>query len=514
MRSTNPFAVLRLPSNASVAEIRSAAQRAVAMARLTGGEPGRNLRDVQEAADALRDPLVRFEAGLLWPGLGPAATALLRDHPDFADLASDASRDRSSAVERLCSGESGVGADHIRASFAILRARGLLEAEISTGGKPDASRASRMAKAGEVLAAGLAGCKRVFGSPEFWLAQRMRARELADPRLDTARIDRYRDEAWSIAVRPFIEIAQESLRRRDADACRALTSALSAQGPTGSRQPNPLEELYTPVCARIEAGIAPLKARLARASPHPEGWFAGILRDFSSDIQPDVELLIRVGDLPGTAEERARDEAAGFLRSLSIRSANEVDDYETAERAIDVALRLGHSSSVRKRLEEDKGTISKLAADARRLAGVKAHMDRFRRAIRAKDLREAVAALDAALKVEFGPARAELLTLRKTASSGLATELFNEGVELANRGEVVAARARMQEALKYETVASERKIIEQGLNSIGFGGGLARTGSSSGCAVLLAAGLCSLVTLPVAAVWLLAWGVHAIGALR
>ena len=58
------------------------------------------------------------------------------------------------------------------------------------------------------------------------MAQRMRAKELDDPRLGVGELREYRARAMEVSLGRFGFRAQEALKRRDGVTCRAITQAL------------------------------------------------------------------------------------------------------------------------------------------------------------------------------------------------------------------------------------------------------------------------------------------------
>ena len=191
MDSKNPFAILRLPSNASVSEIRAAGQLARIKLRLADPESANAgmLKLVELAIDQLQKPVENFKAGIEWPALGPEAAKILKTHPLFDDVVTNPMKNRTEAIEMLMAGESDLDKDHIRGVFLFIQAHDIFTVHFSsTSSQSNASKTWKpkidLEQASHSFSQGFACWMRATQSPKFWLGQRLRARDLNDPRLN------------------------------------------------------------------------------------------------------------------------------------------------------------------------------------------------------------------------------------------------------------------------------------------------------------------------------------------
>ena len=463
MDNRNPFLVLGLPSNATTAEIREVGQRALMRARLLVDEDAESLHAIQDAVEALRDPVVRFHAGVEWPAVGPRAAELLRTHPERLNLRDNPEAARADVVKLLCDGESQAGASHIRGVFLLLRAYAIVAMHSQQRTPAKGSIAPPIGIVKDLLSDGIDAWGTAIASTEFWMTQRLRARELDDPRLSPNEVRLCQERAMDLALGRFAKLAQDALKRRDAQTCRTITDGLMRYAAKQPAVSNVLADVYGPLSGRVAIAIDGLSKTLENTKGKTAAPYEALLDKYKSDIGADIDLMLAVGDLPGTNEERARDGAAGFLRRVAIKAANEADAYSTSKRALSYAARAVSSQSIRKQIGEDMATIAELAVNSERAAKTKPYTDRLHEALARQDLLAALIAIDALLPLENAESRNQLAELRTRVSSGVATELFNSAMALSRSGNPSAAVAALKQALTYETVPAERAIIESAL---------------------------------------------------
>ena len=395
MNPNNPFAILRLAANATASEIKSAGQLALAKLRL--GDPGNSarIREVEYAIEQLRDPVIRFKKGLEWPSLGPSAAKLLATDETFATLTSDPGKDRSSVTNDLMNGESAICKDHISAVFLLLRANAFFTRAMPVGiSSNQMSSTLSMASVSEFFSTALEQWVRATSSREFWMAQRLRAKEINDPRVNADLITSCEREAFAISTRGFAAMASNALLLRNAEVCNAIVKGIKSSGADGSNINGVLSEIYKPLCSRIESAIETLQTKLKSTKSKSVIIYSGLLDEYVRDIQPDVALLLIVGDLPGTTEERCRDSAAQFLRSLSVESANNAEAYEIAKKAMQLARQIADSSQIQNTLTGDTEQLNKIAEASemsKRMAPLNAQLHA---ALERNDLKSAIGVID------------------------------------------------------------------------------------------------------------------------
>ncbi len=366
MNPNNPFAVLRLPANATAAEIKSAGQLALAKLRLGDAGNVAAIRAVESAVEQLRDPVIRFKMGLEWPSLGPAAAKFLATDDAFGDLVSNWAKDRTQAIKNLIERESRVGQQHTCAVLHLSRARELFARAL----KPAVS--SREGEPTKYLAAASVLFPKAMSlwvaatvSPEFWMAQRLRAKEINDPRVDAELCSTCQRESLRIAAQSFAALASESLLARDAPVCTSLIAGIRGCGADSHDTDRILAEIYEPHARKVTDAIQRVNTELEAVAGRNANAYRQILARYQSEIEPDMNLMLTIGDLPGTAEERARDAAGAFLKLLSVKAANDAKAYEVSRDGIVLAIKVAHSEALRKSLNEDLSTVTELLAGSR-----------------------------------------------------------------------------------------------------------------------------------------------------
>lgn len=469
MDRQNPFLILRLPSNATSAEIKRAGQVALASARLQAGDASGDasrLRDVTAAVDALRDPINRFERGLEWPSLGPVATAILRDDPGFADLCSNPTKDRSADLDRMLKVESVTDQLHCRSVFLLLRAQALVEGAVNAAARGDRRSESELIEGSALIVRGLAQWSTVIRAPEFWIAQRLRARELADPRLDPTFITSAQASASTRAIELFTALVQSALRARDHAACRLLIDALRSCESDRETVDAALAKVYEPTCARLDAALKSLQEQLARTKSKSAAPFQALLDRYEKEVGPDIALILAVGDLPGYSEEMARDKSAEFLRSLSVQAANQADAYEVSKTALELAHRAASSRSLQATVANDRKTVAKLMEDTARAKKNEPIATALQAALARDDYSAAVSAIDRLIPLEAPEVVQQLRELRSVLCSNWVGQLCNEALQTARSGDMTRAMLLLEQACNIEPDPSRRAQLRQLISSL------------------------------------------------
>ena len=368
MDSKNPFAILRLPSNASASEIRSAGQLARIRLRLADPESANAgmLKLVELAIDQLQKPVENFKAGIEWPALGPEAAKILKTHPLFDDVVTNPMKNRTEAIEMLMAGESDLDKDHIRGVFLLIQAHAIFTVHFSsTASQSNASHTWKpkidLEQASHSFSQGFACWMRATQSPKFWLGQRLRARDLNDPRLNAEFLQKCEKDAVANVLTEFVQFAVEALKRRDASTCLRVIEGLQKSGGDQMQINRALERIYEPMCNRVAAVIETLDKKLNVARKQKlVGPFRELLDEYTRDIKPDVDLMIQIGDLPGTSEERTRDLAASFLDQLATAGFNQANAVDFSYAATEAARYAASSTQLIKKLDGELKLIKKI----------------------------------------------------------------------------------------------------------------------------------------------------------
>jgi curved DNA-binding protein CbpA len=461
----NPFLILQLPSNATPAEIKRAAQLALTRARLEGAETEQGqarLRRIEEAIERLRDPVERIRAGLEWPSLSAAGAAVLRDNPSFANLAETADQERSAEIEVLLAQESLTDRVHARAIFSFLRAKALLGKHAQA--YPGGSQSAEWLELGRrMLRSGLIDWNSAMSTREFWIEQRLRAKELGDPRVDSAFVQQLESESTAIPLDRFAEIASDALRVRNAKSCKSIVEALR-EAPS----PQPLIDaalgtVYEPVCARITPALAAFQKAVKDENSKDASAYRSLLQRYQAEIGIDVALFLEIGDLPGSSEERIRDEAAKALKQLAVAAANNADAYDVSSLILDEAKRAVAGSALSASVTQDQATVRRLAVQSERARKTAPHAERFQVALARGDLETAVTAIDQLIQAVPAEEAQELRAMRRRIASSFATELFNRAVAHVKTRDFDMAIELLTRARQYETAPSELRIIEDAL---------------------------------------------------
>ena len=288
------------------------------------------------------------------------------------------------------------------------------------------------------------------------------------------------------ALARFASIAQEALRRRDATTCRVITEGILRHRERHPEIGSVLTVVYGPLTSRVTSAVAGLRRELKASRSKSAAPYEQLLDRYLAEVVPDIELMLAVGDLPGTSEERARDDAADFLRSVAVQAANEADAYQTSKRALSYAEQAASSGALLEKVRADREMISKLMAGAERAARTRPQRERLEQAFARGDLRAVLVAIDALAPLEDADARRELAELRSKVSSSLATEIFNSAAAMIKAGRLNEAYEKLEEALVYETVPSERRIIESARETLRLR--VQSQATSGGCLIPLVLG--------------------------
>ena len=395
MIPNNPFAILRLPANATAGEIKSAGQMAVARLRLSDAGNTFAIRSAESAIEQLRDPVIRFKMGLEWPSLGPLAAKRLATDDAFANITSTRGQDRSAAVAQLVQGESLISKQHIWSVFLLMRAEEFFGRALSPQKSPaDLDAAAIVVRVSEFFAKALGLWVSATDSREFWLAQRLRANVIDDPRVGSDLCAECEADSLHIAVESFAELASEALQLRNAAVCTAIIGGIKLCGAKQSNIDRVLAEIYKPICGRTVTTIDALNARLKSTKSKSIGAYRDLHSEYLRDIHADIKLMLIVGDLPGTAEERCRDAAASFLRNLSVEAANNANAFELATECNQLAHEAADSEHLKSTLAIESKTIQTIAESSQRAERLKPQIEALQTALKADDFERALVLID------------------------------------------------------------------------------------------------------------------------
>ena len=143
--------------------------------------------------------------------------------------------------------------------------------------------------------------------------------------------------------------------------------------------------------------------------------------EFKSEVLPAIKQLLKLGDLPGLAEEHARDRSARFLRSLSIRLHNK-SLSELSYEANQIAKNVVDSKTLSEQLDTDEQSLSETKLLGKSLSLIE--KGRYTEAV------DHIA--NKIINCTDPSERRELEQAKKEVSRICATNLFNEGMQLLN----------------------------------------------------------------------------------
>lgn len=354
----NPFLVLGVSADADMALIKGVSDRILFELRLNGYESSATARRVEQAIEELRDPVKRFYWGLYWPELSPRESELFSEDPILSSLAENPRQNGAGAYERFCEPRSETVRAHNLGALALVRA--ICETRHAQDSTPDEVEDDLECRA--LWDEAFRHLEPIVDSEEFWIRQRMRAKELDDPRLDSSFIDSCRTGFLDEIIAPVGDVISTALVQRHADVASVYVDLLRQSGFDQDAIETSLSLVYKPLADRVEHEINELESELdsvARRSAS-ESDFSQLFDRFKNEAYSDLQVMLRVGDLPGYAEEHARDTAAQFLRDLGVSAWNSAQAAELAKTATALAGEIADAASLKTRVQEDRAALKRI----------------------------------------------------------------------------------------------------------------------------------------------------------
>ena len=451
----NPFLIVGVSADAEMSEIRQVAQRRMMGHRLDDGENSPAARRIETALEQLQDPVQRFVWGLYWPELTAEEAERFRADPVLSTLGDDPLQDGASAYARIAADVPADIRNHNVGILSLLQA--VAATEEAQKGTPDdisddlaccqiwvrafqhlvptkglgemsfrelqreAAKHPALKRGGiGVTEASLrqaiqeargAAAEHSVASPDaFWMRKNLWAKDLGDKRLNAARLKDIRASYMADLLAPTGAVITTALLDGHAKVAKAYVEVIQSSGFEGEVVEATLSRVYKPLADRVERAVEVIKSRLP--STNDSRGLRGLLNEFKAKALADVEVMLQVGDLPGYAEEHARDTSAQLLRSISIKAWNDADDGDLAGAAIAVAERIADSDSLRSKLGKDRSQIAKLHAENKESEKLQPLFDRFQRALESKNHSEARSVLDQLIAKTTGQDQAKLKHLR------------------------------------------------------------------------------------------------------
>lgn len=479
----NPFCVLGLSADAAGVEIQQAAQRALIERRLgaSSTDTAEQIRAIEDAHERLKDPVARFHAALHWFTLNQKELDAWRSTAEMRALAFDRTMLASDVYERIATADSVSTRNH---NIAVLLC----------------ADAHRLAMVGDLEAAadswrrGFERWALCLASEDFLQQQRERARGLEDSRLTQAFVSA---ELSGIPRRLLAEpaaLASHALeKRRVADAVALVGLIRSA--PFDARFiDDVLESVYRPLARRIESEIDQLDSRRSELVKSQRGSSSDaksarselhdLLVAFREHVAPDLEEMLELGDLPGLAEEHARDHASRFLEQLGLNAWNLADDAALAQEATRLANRYADAKSLKDKLTNSLSQLSDqavLSSELEQIMSLAAGASAPQAIERLKALKS---------KVESAVSQKLLDSLIERVSNHHAVNVFAEAMELMQRrGDPSSVRRKLEEARRYARDPEARATLDQYLQLIRSVETRVAAQQGTGCLVPIVVGL-------------------------
>lgn len=470
----NPFLVLAVSSDASIIDIKKVADRTLMEMRLHGDEDSPQARAIERAMEELRDPLKRFKWGLFWPELSPREVEPFRSNPILSQLSEDPKQPAAEAYNKICSTDSRVVKSHNFGSLKLIEAVAKTR-EAQLGTPDDISDDLACAKLWEEAFAHLTI---VTESDEFWMRQKMRAKSIDDPRLDDKYVKECRQNYLSEVLEPVGEVIQTALLDGHAKVASTYVDTLWKTDFDDKFIDSTLSSVYKPLADRVERNIKLLQERLEDLDEDTcdVSDFKKLLRDFQVEAHRDLSVMLEVGDLPGYAEEHARDTAAEFLRKLAIRSWNYTGEESVSNEALKFAIKFADASTLKKKFHQDLKDIREIASSNKAMKEVEHLIAQMERFYKQENYDGALLIIDEIIEAVPADQKAEFRQLKLTTRGNAAASLANKGIDHANAGRTNQALKCLKQALKYEHRPDQISLIKQAIRNIGIPG----TGFSTG----------------------------------
>lgn len=449
----NPYLTVGVSADAEMQDIRKVAQRLMMEHRLEGGPNAPLARRIETALEQLQDPVERFHWGLYWPELTSEEAEQFRADPILSTLGEDPLQDAASAYERIAADVSPDIRSHNLGVLSLLQA--IAATEEAQKGTPDditddLECAAIWERAFEHLLP-------IVTADAFWMRKKLWARELGDKRLNEARLADIRKNYIPELLAPTGAVISTALLDGHAQVAKTYVDVIRSSGFEDDAVEETLSRVYKPLADRIERVVARLGQQLESTGDAAD--YEQLLAEFEREALADLEVMIAVGDLPGYAEEHARDTSAEFLRSLAIASWNQTSEGPTSEKAIAIASRIADSASIRSKLSEDRETIRGLLKEREVSERLAPRFDQLKRLLDARRFKEALPVISELQRATSGDESRNMAQLHATISNNVAIGLFNQAGEAAKRRKFSEVHALLDEALVYVTNLKDRLTI-------------------------------------------------------
>lgn len=322
MLKINPYIILGASYEADIPSLSKLAKRRMRRLRLEGLEDSAEARAVDLALEAVRDPVQQFSLGLFALQLTSAEQEAVWNHPTLSKLSTSITSKDVDDMKSLLAPDA-EGYDQSLAAMTLAQAVTALEE--AQHGTPD-DPADDL-EAIEVWRRALALFKRCTEKPRFWKSRRLYAKSLGDARLGEAEVDRILSSYWHTLLAPAAARAARALQQGHAVVAKAFVSAIRDSGGDESTIDDVLGSVYEGLASEVTHKLKELESEFAASDQLKKNVVDNIFENFQSgSLGKKLQLMLDVGDLPGFAEESARDQAAEFCKSMAITHGNLITD--------------------------------------------------------------------------------------------------------------------------------------------------------------------------------------------
>ena len=332
----NPFAVLGLSADTSGKKIHEHAQRLRIRLKFDNSISDEFVSRVELACEKLNDPVARYYCGAFWVTLNAEEEKAWNEHPVLSRLAEGWNTQAIAAYESIASNQSLAVRSHNKAVLELGNALALTEIE-----SVKLKSAWQQAFKSWMLLAQSAGFTEMI---------KQRAEELDDPRLSETQIRQWQTDIPEYLMQYCSLRATASLIAHNIEEACLWVDCIRESVFSEVEKNKVLETVYEPFTLAIEHAIDQWKAKLP--DKLEEKMLNQIANGVIREVLPKVSLILKLGDLPGRAEEAARDRCAEFLRTLAFRY-NKLGMNDKSAKLVKRASRVADSKALTDQLDQD-----------------------------------------------------------------------------------------------------------------------------------------------------------------
>lgn len=349
----NPFCVLGLSASADGVQIRQASQRARSMLTLSRDRSQDDLADdlsrIERASAAMNDPVVRFVMSLHWIELEAPELVRWQTNPVTQALATDPKQLAGDFYSTIATSSRVDVRAHNDGVLACADGVRLVDTE-------------RFERAADSWQKGFERWSLCMQSADFRQRMLVRSAGLKDARLTAQVANDFIDRIPLRLLESLAKQAGVHLFRGCVDHARALVDVIKQAPFDKATIDSALATVYGPVTVHVETELQQMDERRATFERRPQDQrsdklardeIRSLLDEFKREIAPLVQCMLDLGDLPGLAEEHARDKSAEFLRRVAITAFNRDENVDLSLEATALAKDYANTDAIVHQLEQD-----------------------------------------------------------------------------------------------------------------------------------------------------------------